>query len=155
MRAQLDEQSIIKANSQFWDQMLAMTLEPLPASETIRLAPGHVSGCIRLSGAWKGTVEVRMAEGLAHCATAAMLMMPIETVGQPETLDAAKEIVNIVAGVIKSSLPRPCSMALPESAVEPREFIPASAADSLVIFFHHAAGELMVRVCEQECLLPL
>ncbi len=29
MRAQLDEQCVIKANAQFWEQMLAMTLDPL------------------------------------------------------------------------------------------------------------------------------
>ena len=29
MRASLDEQCVIHANAQFWEQMLAMTLEPM------------------------------------------------------------------------------------------------------------------------------
>ena len=152
MRAQVDEQCVIKANSQFWEQMLAMTLDPLPAPEEFCVDAGHVLGSVNLGGVWKGRIEVRMAEGLAYQATAAMMMQPLETVGEADALDATKEIANMIAGVIKSSLPRPCTMTVPESAVEAEGFHgPAQAEDSLVVAFHHAAGDLMVRVWEQEC----
>ena len=93
-----------------------------------------------------------MAEGLAYHATASMLMLPVESVAEADALDAAKEIANIIAGVIKSSLPRPCAMAVPESAVGHERFeCPAATEDSLAVAFQHAAGHLMVRVWEQEC----
>ena len=50
-------------------------------------------------------IEVRIDERLEYRATAAMLMQPIETVGEADTLDAIKEIANMIAGSIKSSLP--------------------------------------------------
>jgi CheY-specific phosphatase CheX len=153
MRAQLDEESVIKANSQFWDQMLAMTLEPVPAHGQIYVGAGHMSGSVNLSGVWKGRIEVRLGGRLAHEATAAMLMMPVDTVGEADTLDATKEIANMIAGVIKSSLPRPCSMTVPESALEAEGFTSEpSTEDSLAVAFHHPTGDLLVRVWEQEYL---
>jgi len=153
MRAQIDEQCVIKANSQFWEQMLAMTLDPVSVSGEFCVAAGHVMGSVNLGGVWKGRIEVRMAEGLAFQATAAMMMQPLETVAEADALDAAKEIANMIAGVIKSSLPRPCTMTVPESAVEAEGFCGvAQTEDSLVVAFRHASGDLMVRIWEQECL---
>jgi CheY-specific phosphatase CheX len=152
MRAQVDEQCVIKANSQFWEQMLAMTLDTLPASQEFCVGAGHVLGSVNLNGVWKGRIEVRMAEGLAYQATAAMMMQAVETVGEADTLDATKEIANMIAGTIKSSLPRPCTMTVPESAVEAEGFCgPQSTEDTLVVVFRHASGDLMVRIWEQEC----
>ena len=152
MRALLDEQCVINANSQFWEQMLAMTLAPLAAPGEFCVGAGHVLGSVNLGGVWKGRIEVRLAEGLAYHATAAMMMQPVETVGEADALDAAKEIANMIAGTIKSSLPRPCTMNVPESAVEVECFcgMPQSE-DSLVVAFRHASGDLMVRVWEEEC----
>jgi CheY-specific phosphatase CheX len=152
MRAQIDEQCVINANAQFWEQMLAMTLDPLPASGEFCVAAGHVMGCVELGGVWKGRIEVRLAEGLAYQATAAMMMQPLETVAQADALDATKEIANMIAGTIKSALPRPCTMTVPQSAVEAEGFCgPEPSEDSLVVAFRHASGDLMVRVWEQEC----
>jgi CheY-specific phosphatase CheX len=152
MRANLDEQCVIKANSQFWEQMLAMTLAPLAGPEDLCVGAGHVLGSVNLGGVWKGRIEVRMAEGLAYQATAAMMMQPVETVGEADALDAAKEIANMIAGTIKSSLPRPCTMNIPESVVEAEGFCgPPESEDSLVVAFRHASGDLMVRVWEEEC----
>jgi CheY-specific phosphatase CheX len=152
MRAQLDVQCVIQANAQFWEQMLAMTLNPLAAPGEFCVGSGHLLGCVTLGGAWKGRIEVRMGEGLAYHATAAMLMQPLETVAEADALDAAKEIANMIAGVIKSSLPRPCTMTVPESAVEAEGYCGvAQTEDSLVVAFRHASGDMMVRIWEQEC----
>jgi len=152
MRAQIDEQCVIKANSQFWEQMLAMTLDTMATPQEFCVGAGHVLGSVNLGGVWKGRIEVRMDEGLAYQATAAMMMQPVETVGEADALDATKEIANMIAGVIKSSLPRPCTMTVPESVVEAEGFCgPAQTEDSLVVGFRHSSGDLMVRVWEQEC----
>jgi CheY-specific phosphatase CheX len=152
MRVQLDEQSVIKANSQFWEQMLVMTLDSMPIAEQFCVGAGHILGSVNLSGAWEGRIEVRMAKGLAYEATAAMMMQPIETVGEADALDAAREIANMIAGTIKSSLPRPCSMAVPESGVEAEGFRgQPQTEDSLSVAFRHPTGDLMVRIREEEC----
>jgi chemotaxis protein CheX len=153
MRAELDEKGIAHANSQVWEQMLAMNLEASASSEGFCMGTGHVQGTIQLSGAWTGLVEVRLAGGLAYQATATMLMLPVESVSESDILDAAKEIANMIAGVIKSSLPRPCSMAVPESSMARERYcFPAASKDTLAVAFHHQAGSLMVRVSEQNCL---
>jgi CheY-specific phosphatase CheX len=151
MRAQIDEQCVIKANSQFWEQMLAMTLDTLPLAEEHSVGAGHVLGSVNLGGMWKGRIEVRMTEGLAYRATAAMMMQPLESVGSADALDATKEIANMIAGTIKSSLPRPCTMTIPESAVEAESFCGEPTEDSLMVAFRHASGDLMVRICEEDC----
>jgi len=63
MRAMIDEQCVINANAQFWEQMLAMTLDPLADPEEFCVAAGHVLGSVNLGGVWKGRIEVRLAEG--------------------------------------------------------------------------------------------
>jgi CheY-specific phosphatase CheX len=132
--------------------MLSMKLERTLFPEQFCVAAGHMVGRVTLSGEWQGRIEVRMAGGLAYEATAAMMMQPLDTVLEADALDATKEIANMIAGAIKSSLPRPCSMTVPESAVENECFCgEARRQDTLVVAFRHPAGDLMVRVWEREC----
>jgi CheY-specific phosphatase CheX len=152
MHVQLDEESVIKANSQFWEQMLAMTLDRAPISEKFCVGAGHLSSSVSLFGNWKGRVELRMTCALAYEATAEMLMQPRESLVEADVLDAAKEIANMIGGVLKSSLPRPCSMTVPESAVELEGYCERPRTeDTLMVAFKHPAGDLMVCVWEQEC----
>lgn len=151
MWPQVDEECVIKANSNFWEQMLAMTLNPVPLSGEFSVGAGHMLGCVNFSGAWEGSIEVRLARGLAYEATAAMLMQPLNTVGEADALDAAKEIANMIAGGVKSSLPRPCAMTVPESGLETGCYLrQPPAAGVLVVVFRHAAGDMLVRVMERE-----
>jgi len=155
MRAQLDEGSVINASTQFWEQMLAMTLIQVPIRGKFCVGERHLIGGVNFGGVWKGRIEVRMAEGLAYRATAAMLMMPVETVAEADTLDATKEIANMIAGAIKSSLPRPCTMTVPDAAVEAQDFCDLSRTeDTIAVAFQHADGDMMVRIWEQECQRP-
>ena len=153
MRAQIGEQCVINANAQFWDKMLAMTLEPMAGRREFHVSAGHLLGSVDLSGVWTGRIEVRLDGELARQATAAMMMQPAESVAEADTVDATKEIANIIAGVIKSCLPRPCAMTVPEAAVEARDFTSEAAGeDTIEVVFRHEAGDLMVRVWERECL---
>jgi CheY-specific phosphatase CheX len=151
MRANLDEQSVISANAQFWEQMLSINLEAVPMAEIFCVGTRHLLGTVELSGKWEGRIEVRIDEKLALCATAAMLMQPLETVCPDDTLDATKEITNMIAGVIKSSLPRPCTMTVPISVVQAEGRCELQRSESaLAVGFRHPEGDLMVRVSEYE-----
>lgn len=150
MLAELDQQSLISANSHFWEQMLSMTLEPVPFNDVFCVGDGHMLASVELSGMWNGRIEVRLDEKLAYSATAAMLMQPVEAVAQADMLDAIGEIVNMVAGAIKSSLPRPTTMSIPASIVKQPGFCGKQRTENtLLAGFRHADGDLMVRVCEQ------
>jgi CheY-specific phosphatase CheX len=152
MKAELGAQSVINANAQFWEQMLAMTLVPLPSIEEFRMEAGQMVGSVVLSGVWTGRIEVRITAALAYEATAAMMMQGLDTVRDSDALEATKEIANMIAGSIKSALPRPCSMTVPKSGIAQEGYnLPGLAEDTLMVAFRHAAGDLLVRVWEQEC----
>ena len=153
MFAQVNEQTVVNASRQFWEQMLSMSMEALPHFGESALSAGHMVGSVALSGVWKGRIEVRMATGLAYEATAAMMMQAIDSVVEADALDATKEIANMIAGVIKSSLPRPCTMTVPESEIGAEGFLKESdCGDCLDVRFRHVSGEFLVRVWEQECI---
>lgn len=147
--------NIEKASAQFWGQMLGMQLEPCGETwarkdEPRCIEPNHVAAYCDLSGVWVGRIEVRLTGGLAKEATAAMLMQPVEVVEAADTLDATKEIANMIAGTLKSALPRPCSMTVPSAGWEAGEFcVLPCTEDTITVFFHHGSGELMVRVWQQ------
>jgi CheY-specific phosphatase CheX len=158
MQVRVTEENIQRANAQFWEQMLAMQLEPIDLMEISAeepvlarcIGPEHVMGSCDLAGVWVGRIEVRLSSGLARRATSAMLMQPEESVQPEDTLDATKEIANMIAGTIKSALPRPCTMTVPTAEVESADFcIVPRTPDSVTVFFRHEAGELMVRVWQQ------
>jgi CheY-specific phosphatase CheX len=153
MRAQLGERNVVEASNHFWEQMLGMTLEAVAPPERCALA-GHIRGSVQLTGAWNGLVEIRLADRLAYEASAGMLRMPLDAIGEADVLDAVKEIANMMAGTIKSSLPRPCAMSLPTSHLEGNAWCgPSDAEDSLAVSFRHPAGNLLVWVVEQECAM--
>jgi CheY-specific phosphatase CheX len=149
--AEIDERTVVNASRQFWEQMLSMGVSVVPSSEESTLCAGHMVGSVALSGVWKGLIEVRMGIGLAYEATAAMMMQELGSVVEADALDATKEIANMIAGVIKSSLPRPCTMTVPESGLGSEAFEKGNAADDcLDVSFRHSSGDFFVRVREQE-----
>ncbi|MGA3131619.1 MAG: chemotaxis protein CheX [Terracidiphilus sp.] len=150
MQSHLDEESLVRANSQFWEQMLGMQMETVPSAEEFCVGAGHVLVSVNLSGEWNGCIEVRLEKELAQATTAAMLMQPVETVGEADTLDATREVVNMIAGILKSSLP-PSSMSVPESAIATEQLCALlHGENTLTVAFRHTIGGLLVRVREEE-----
>lgn len=153
MSIEVDENSIIRANSQFWEQMLSMHLDPMSCVDEFCLGAGHVLGTVHLSGAWTGMVEIRMDGGMALRVTSEMLMQPTAEVQAADTLDATKEISNMIAGGIKSALPRPCAMTVPEAVITPQPYCHAMRAPhSIAVCFRSDMGEMMVIVSKNSQL---
>ncbi len=150
MKVALDEQCVIRANEQFWRQMVAMILSPVSLAETCCIGAGHVVASVDLMGAWQGQIELRIAGMLAYQATAAMMMQAPDTVAIGDVLDASKEIANMIAGGIKPSLPRPSIMSVPESAMASDQFCSQNpTSDDFVVLFRHATGDMLVRIVER------
>jgi len=157
MHSAVTEASIQKASELFWEQMLAMRLEPVASAagseQTQRrcIGPAHVLASCELSGIWAGRIEVRLSSGLALSATAAMLMQSLDAVQPTDTLDAVQEIANMIAGTLKSALPRPCSLSVPSASLSSEDFcVLPRTHDTITVFFQHDSGMLMVRVWEYE-----
>jgi CheY-specific phosphatase CheX len=149
MQFHLDEESLVRANTQFWEQMLGMQMETVPFAEEFCVSPGHVVVSVNLFGVWNGRIEVRMAKELAQATTAAMLMQPVETVVEADTLDATREVVNMIAGILKTSLP-PSSMTVPESEISDEQLCSRMHGENtLTVAFRHEFGGLLVRVREE------
>lgn len=147
MTANLTVQSVIKASAQFWEQMLAMHLEPITCGTGSGASGGEVCGSVNLTGVWTGRVEIYIGAGLAQLATATMLLQPADSVREADILDATKEIANMIAGVIKSSLPRPCLMDVPTACLRAVECcLRPTGTDALEVAFRHVAGDMLVRV---------
>jgi len=74
-------------------------------------------------------------------------MQPVETVLEADALDAAGEIANMIAGGIKSSLPRPCAMTVPEASIASERYCGQMRNwHSVAVAFYEASGEMMVSV---------
>jgi chemotaxis protein CheX len=151
MPSHLDEESLVRANAQFWEQMLGMQMDTVPFAEEFCVDPGHVLVSVDLFGEWNGRIEVRITMDLANVVTAAMLMQPVEAVVEADTLDATREIVNMIGGLLKSSLPQPCSMTVPDSAIATERLCSLlHGENTLTVAFRHEAGGLLVRVREEK-----
>ena len=142
------EEQMEQANALFWSQMLGVEMRRVDSAHCEWMEEVHIAGWCVLSGAWSGRIEVRMTHGLAMMATAMMLALPEEHVREADLMDATKEIANMIVGTIKSTLPRPCSMTVPEaSAASGAETLRAAMGRSAR--FCHEQGELIVRLIEE------
>jgi CheY-specific phosphatase CheX len=151
MRTHLNEELLVRANAQFWEQMLGMQMDTVPYADELCVDAGHVLVSVGLFGKWNGRIEVRIARNLADTATAAMLMQPLEAVVEADMLDATREIVNMIGGLLKSSLPQPCTMTVPDSAIATETLCALlHGENTLTVAFRHEAGGLLVRVREEQ-----
>ena len=148
MHAKLSESKIEEANAQFWEQMLGVEMRLIAQEAADWMEASHVTDWCHLSGVWNGRIEVRMSNGLAWMATSVMLAVPEKSVQESDVVDAVKEIANMIVGTIKSTLPRPCSMTVPEAVMEARE---PGEEESVACsaHFQHEAEQLMVRLLER------
>lgn len=94
-----------------WSAYLSTFEAPTPSSE-----PGgaELVGSVRVSGAWQGAVDLALSAPTARLAAAAMLALPDEELDDQDVRDAVGELANIVGGNVKSLLPAPTTLSLPE-----------------------------------------
>lgn len=83
--------------------------EPRPIDDVL----GHVTGCIQISGTWKGAVVLQTTQGFARSAASHMLRIDDQEVTAEDIQDAMAEITNMIGGNIKSQVPGPSFLSLP------------------------------------------
>ncbi|GAA3456041.1 chemotaxis protein CheX [Dactylosporangium matsuzakiense] len=99
---------------QVWTAYLGGTPpgEPLPAASYVEQF--DVTAAVSIAGAWNGHVVLRCSVDGAAAMAGSMLEMPHASVRLEDIVDAAGELMNIIAGNVKSLLPQPSVVALPQ-----------------------------------------
>jgi chemotaxis protein CheX len=77
-----------------------------------------VSAAVSVTGSWQGHVVVSCSTGASRNAAAALLGIELEDVTIEDVSDAIGELANIIGGNVKSLLPQPCALSLPQVLVE-------------------------------------
>jgi chemotaxis protein CheX len=100
-----------------WDSILSLPILPRDGSEDLdshaRPSP-LLSGYVRISGNWTGSVVMRVPFSLAQECGALMYGRPAPELGSQEVCDAWGELVNMVGGNLKALLPPPTTLSIPD-----------------------------------------
>jgi chemotaxis protein CheX len=108
------EQEIFEITETTWQAMLGLDIQPGTLPVTIDLADGYWTGKVEISGAWNGVVVLHGSGQLAHSAASAIFTNGHSEVSVQDRMDAMYELTNVIAGNIKSLLPGPCQLSLPQ-----------------------------------------
>jgi chemotaxis protein CheX len=95
-----------------WESCLAYHGEPLEDGTGALLEGVPARAVVRIAGDWSGAVRLEMSRETA--AAAARIMLDADQVEPDEVADAVGELVNIIGGNLKSLLPTPSRLGLPQ-----------------------------------------
>jgi chemotaxis protein CheX len=103
---------------QIAEQVWASYLDTDGEKPLVPVAPGKLSkeivAGVAVSGAWHGLVLVACSSVASREAAAALLGMDAAEVTDGDVDDALGELANVIGGNVKSLLPEPCVLGLPE-----------------------------------------
>lgn len=100
-----------------WQSFLGDELVPHPLGDQAPDLTGRtVTGCVHVSGAWKGSIFLQVPAELAAHAAEQMFMADPGSLSDEEVCDGLGELTNMVGGNIKSLLPGPSVLSLPSVA---------------------------------------
>lgn len=101
-------EDLVRIVTEVWRDVLAQEAAPAPFS-----APGELTGCIQITGAFRGAVVVAVPRSVARAAAAAMFALDQAGLSADEERDAIGELTNMVGGHVKSMVASPSQLALP------------------------------------------
>ncbi|MGI5176308.1 chemotaxis protein CheX [Dactylosporangium sp. CA-152071] len=101
---------------QVWTAYLNCAPEVTPAPEP-PADTADVTASIGLAGAWNGLAVLRCGLPVAGVIAGAMLDVDPTSANADDCADALGELVNILAGNVKSLLPKPSHLSLPQVVV--------------------------------------
>jgi chemotaxis protein CheX len=91
--------------------------------------PNHITGCVRISGAWQGTVVLQASVGLATEVARRMFRIEARDVVEEDLRDALAELTNMIGGNIKSLVPSPSFLSIPTVTTDNDFVLPLSGAE--------------------------
>lgn len=94
-----------------WQSVLG--LELTEQREGFQIPSPMLLGCVQISGAWTGAVEIASSEPMARSAAALMLQLDAAELGDGDVRDAFGELANMIGGNLKALLPGPSQLSPP------------------------------------------
>ncbi|GJL65247.1 MAG: hypothetical protein NPIRA05_02180 [Nitrospirales bacterium] len=107
------EQEILEITETTWQSLLGFELQIRQTSSVPQFTQRSFVGSVGISGSWNGLVMLEGSEMLTKLAAGAIFGKNPDTVSQDDQHHTIYELTNIIAGNIKSLLPRPCQLSLP------------------------------------------
>ena len=104
----VSSEDLLRIATDVWRDVLNQEIGPAESAE-----PGELTGCIQITGAYRGAVVLIVPRGVARSAAAAMFALEESAVGPDEERDAIGELTNMVGGHVKSMVAGPSQLALP------------------------------------------
>lgn len=135
--------------------LVTQSWQVLFGEELCEVEPGDpekhaIHSVVEIRGAWNGRCEIVFTEPGAERVACRLLEATIGELAEPEILDAAAEMANILAGNLKAILAQPSSLGLPHvtkihgSGVTPS----ASVENALLVDFQWDDTQFRVRIVE-------
>ncbi|GAA3871762.1 hypothetical protein GCM10022243_41290 [Saccharothrix violaceirubra] len=75
---------------------------------------GDLAASVSVAGAWEGTLVVSCTDDASREVASALFAMPVSEVTPADIGDALGELANVLGGNVKSMLPSPSTLSLPE-----------------------------------------
>jgi chemotaxis protein CheX len=145
------EEEILEITEATWTAMLGMEIARRTGSGAPDGATSFLNGHVGISGAWEGQVMIHGTSGLARSAASKIFSIAPEEVSEQDEVDAIYELTNIIAGNIKSLLPEPCQLSLPEVHRGTEWAVEATGADCVSELSFESEGHvLQVAVWKRE-----
>jgi chemotaxis protein CheX len=88
-------------------------VEPGPGLGALIDARSWLETFVKISGPWRGEVSLAVLSETARELTSVMMQLPADEVSTDDTVDALCELVNMIGGQVKGTLPTGCTMSLP------------------------------------------
>lgn len=109
MMSTLTDETIVELAQEVWSTLLGDDGHLRPGGK----GGGRMFASISLVGEWNGTVGLTCSESAARHAAAVMFGIAEEELTGDEIADAIGELINVVAGNIKGTLPAPTELSVP------------------------------------------
>lgn len=101
-------EDLARITADVWRDVLSQEIGPADASDA-----GELTGCIQITGAFRGAVVLTVPRSVARTAAAAMFALDEPAIGADEERDAIGELTNMIGGHVKSMVAGPSYLALP------------------------------------------
>ncbi len=96
-----------------WQSLLEFDITLIDEPEPVSRSQWALTGCIQITGAWRGAITATCGESLGRQIAGAMMGLSPEDVTREDLSDSIGEIINMVGGNVKALLPSPCQLSLP------------------------------------------
>jgi chemotaxis protein CheX len=101
-------EDLVRIITDVWRDVLTQEVGPVEAA-----LPGELTGCIQITGAFRGAVVLVVPRAVARSSASVMFALDEPAVSADEERDAIGELTNMVGGHVKSMVASPSQLALP------------------------------------------